>query len=175
MQGGFGDDYMEGGETQPNNSPQIIYGTSTGPIVADLQAGVVTGQGTDTFENVGSIYGSPYNDTLRGFDADSENGLEIYLYGQFGNDRITGTAGNSVLGNGGVFGQEGSDFINWRTGETVYGGPGPDRLFGRGHLFGEEGNDYLNSQDGSVTATVDGGPNLDTCLTDPGESVVNCE
>ena len=190
MAGGPGEDYMRGGEyLYPHLSPMIDYRSSTNGIVADLETGVVEGQGTDTFADVGTIFGSAYDDTMRGWEeGDLGNGHEIYLYGLGGNDRITGIAVDPFYGVGVASGGNGSDHIEWRGGEvdggsgpdrlyggSLSGGPGPDRLFGTGRLFGEEGNDYINSQDGSVTATVDGGSNLDTCLTDPGESVVNCE
>ena len=179
LAGGPDDDYMEGGAVNsPNDSPFVDYRSSPNGVVVDLGSGSATGQGSDTFKNVGSIFGSAHHDTLRGFDSGVDSVYVVTIYGLDGDDQITGTQGSSSSGFGGVLsGDGGSDFIDWVGVQRVDGGPGSDDLIGSGgaSIWGSGGDDHIDAQDGSSDEYVDGGANVDTCLIDPGETATNCE
>lgn len=72
-----------------------------------------------------------------------------------------------------MYGGDGSDDLS--------GGDGNDRLFGDGggvdRLSGGLGDDTLTTVDGSTDDAVIGGGHVgaDTCVTDPGDFVAQCE
>lgn len=89
------------------------------PITASLDSGAATGQGSDTFEAIEAIVGSPEADDLTG------NHLNNAFAGLDGDD--------TIRGRGGI--------------DRIFGGRGGDRLFGgatNDHLDGEEGIDFLH-------------------------------
>jgi Ca2+-binding RTX toxin-like protein len=87
------------------------------------------------------------------------------ITGTTGDDVLTGTPGRDVIcglaGNDTISGGDGDDIIR--------GGPGADIV------SGGAGNDLLNVRDRRPGDKVDGGPGIDRCRTDRGDSRVGCE
>jgi Ca2+-binding RTX toxin-like protein len=101
---GPGNDLVIGSATQGG---EVHYGDAKGPIYANLATGIVTGQGTDTLVNVGSVVGGSYDDTLIG---NNENNAFV---GREGDDTLIGRGGD--------------DFFSGEQGDDIYkGGPGFD-------------------------------------------------
>ena len=78
-------------------SDTVDYRNATGGITADLEAGRVTGLGTDQLENIENLTGSDYNDTISGNELDnilSGEGGDDILSGGNGDDTLLGGAGN---------------------------------------------------------------------------------
>ncbi|WP_018096538.1 M10 family metallopeptidase C-terminal domain-containing protein [Sinorhizobium meliloti] len=100
--GGAGADRLDGG----NGTDLANYSNATAGIVADLSSpGSNTGEAAgDTYVSIERLYGSAFNDALRG-----DNGANL----------LNGLAGNDVLN-----GRDGND--------TLIGGNGADRLIGGG-------------------------------------------
>ncbi|WP_324764828.1 M10 family metallopeptidase C-terminal domain-containing protein (plasmid) [Sinorhizobium meliloti] len=100
--GGAGADRLDGG----NGTDLANYSNATAGIVADLSSpGSNTGEAAgDTYVSIERLYGSAFNDSLRG-----DNGANL----------LNGLAGNDVLN-----GRDGND--------TLIGGNGADRLIGGG-------------------------------------------
>ncbi|OFW90336.1 MAG: hypothetical protein A3B66_02345 [Alphaproteobacteria bacterium RIFCSPHIGHO2_02_FULL_46_13] len=126
--GHAGNDLIDGGDGQDG----VSYYYSSSAITADLAAHTVMDgeNGMDTISNVEIIYGSAFNDLVKG----DENADTIY--GNAGSDVLIGKAGN----------------------DTIYGGDGDDTIdcgVGDDALFGNAGNDtyiYLSGAD-SITDT----------------------
>ena len=82
------------------------------------------------------IYGTYYNDTIRGY-----GGHDI-IYGDYGNDNLYGDSGDDDL-----YGEWGNDYLNGGTGwDYLSGGSGNDRLIGSYDsdlLVGGTGKDTL--------------------------------
>jgi Ca2+-binding RTX toxin-like protein len=122
MSGGTGNDYVD------NN-------TSFTSIQANLQTGVVTGDGNDQLTSKEIINGSRFDDTLTGRSATFN-----YLMGNEGNDVVNGGGGRvDLLGGGG-----GDDTLNSQDGDTQ------DRVDGNDHVTGD-------------TCTVDSGDIVGNC------------
>ncbi len=100
--GGAGADRLDGG----NGTDLANYSNATAGIVADLYSpGSNTGEAAgDTYVSMERLYGSAFNDTLRG-----DNRANL-LNGLAGNDVLNGRGGN----------------------DTLIGGEGADRLIGGG-------------------------------------------
>jgi serralysin len=100
--GGAGADRLDGG----NGTDLANYSNATAGVVADLfSPGSNTGEAAgDTYVSIERLYGSAFNDSLRG-----DNGANL----------LNGLAGNDVLN-----GRDGND--------TLIGGNGADRLIGGG-------------------------------------------
>jgi Ca2+-binding RTX toxin-like protein len=85
--GGLGNDQLDGGEGTDTAS----FAASATAVSVSLEAGTVTGEGSDTLASIENIVGSAFNDTLSG-------GLDSLVL----NSVLDGGAGNdSVLGGGG--------------------------------------------------------------------------
>ena len=116
--GGPGADRLDGG----NGLDLANYGSATTGVIADLLTpGVNTGDAAgDTYFSIERLYGSVFNDSLRGDDGDND------IYGIDGNDTLYGRGGNDKLyggdGNDNLYGGDGNDIL--------VGGEGADRLFG---------------------------------------------
>jgi Ca2+-binding RTX toxin-like protein len=76
----------------------VSFNTSSTDVVADLTAGVGSGDGTYTFSSIESIDGSGNDDRLIG------NGANNFISAGLGNDFIDGRAGHDV-----AVGGEGTD------------------------------------------------------------------
>jgi Ca2+-binding RTX toxin-like protein len=87
--GSSGNDYFNGGEDRD----AVHYGHS-GAVTVDLQTGVAYknhGQERDTLVSIEDVYGSAYNDTLKGDDNDNR------LSGEGGRDSLYGRGGQDTL------------------------------------------------------------------------------
>ena len=113
------------------------------------------------------------------------------LIGGPGDDSLAGSEGNDTLNAGAgtdcAYGSYGQDIVSGGGGEdTLLGGGNPDRLSGNGgndyveggiqsdRLFGNAGSDTLNSAGDNEIDSVDGGPEIDSCTTDPQDVVSRC-
>jgi Ca2+-binding RTX toxin-like protein len=100
VEGGDGSDSIDGGA----NLDATSYFSSFNPILGDLAAGEVDGQGKDTLLGVESIAGSDLDDDIRG-----DGGPLNVLFGEFGDDFLDGRGGFDL-----VFGGAGTDeCLNW--------------------------------------------------------------
>jgi Ca2+-binding RTX toxin-like protein len=92
----------------------------------------------------------------------------IVVHAGAGNDVVT-LSGISLPGL--IFGDAGNDSLTGGSGnDSLHGGAGNDVLtggFGSDALFGEDGNDVLNAADGTPDQTVDGGSGSNTIHRDP--------
>lgn len=93
--------------------------------------------------------------------------LRAALTGGPGNDRLEGGPGDDSLDgitdDDTLLGDEGNDLIE------DFAGSDSDKL------FGGPGNDKLNAKDFDGRDIVDGGPGIDSCIGDPGDTLINCE
>lgn len=133
--GGAGGDYLDGGA----GTDWAQYNQATAAVQADLgNSGNNSGEAAgDTYVSIENLYGSTYNDTLRGDAAGNA------LWGNAGNDRIFGLGGNDV-----IMGEAGHD--------SLVGGAGHDSL------DGGAGNDTLQGDGGNDT--LRGGAGIDTVV-----------
>jgi Ca2+-binding RTX toxin-like protein len=86
--GGLGDDALIGGA---GTADIASYQASLTPVTVDLGIGVATGEGNDTLAGFERVYGSNFDDVLRG------DALANYLRGMGGNDQLFGLAGIDFL------------------------------------------------------------------------------
>lgn len=130
LEGGVGADSIDGGD----GSDGAEYAGSNAGIQVDLSANTASGGHAegDVLSNIEHVYGSKYEDFLRGNMANNN------LQGRAGNDILEGLAGNDALDGG-----EGNDILSGGIGnDNISGGIGNDTL------YGEEGNDTLNGNEG---------------------------
>jgi hypothetical protein len=141
------------------------------------------------------LVGGPGNDVICGGPGDDVligGGGHDVLIGDEGNDQLLGGDGNDLLlggpGRDDLQGGNGNDNLqSGNGGGTLTGGDGSDAVFGgngsdsmtggngNDGLFGENGPDSLDTQDGVPgNDTADGGSGVDSCLTDPGDTVTRC-
>ena len=143
--------------------------------------------------------GDDFADGQGGFDRLCGNAGDDFLRGQEGEDRLAGGDGGDFLDAGDIIavffeeaspdssdnrllGGDGADSLFGAAGDDeLSGGGGVDQIFdggdfggGNNKLNGGRGDDFINSANGSVDV-VDGGPGEDECITDPQDSVENCE
>lgn len=70
LNGGPGNDFLNGGKTRNANgsyfsaADTVDYSTSAHGVDVNLDIGVARGEGRDTFTNIGSVVGSPFNDRV---------------------------------------------------------------------------------------------------------------
>jgi len=147
------------------SSQDIFHGLSDGDNVyeAQLDEIVAGGKGNDTLSvgNTGVVFGEQGNDTITGLDIASQ-AVGDHIFGGLGNDTIFGRGGGDFL-----FGDAGNDFIfGGDHGDNIYGGPGADTL------KGESGNDtfHIKGSEG-VGDSIDGGLDNDTIRVDGGGTV----
>ena len=115
LAGGSGGDLLNGGAGFDRAS---YFDASAGVLVDFANVGINSGDAAgDTFSGIEGIYGSAFNDSLRG------NGGANRLEGANGNDFLLGRGGNDTLfggnGNDTLAGSSGADLLN--------GGGGIDR------------------------------------------------
>lgn len=164
----------------------LTVGASTTPVTFDMTAGTSTGEGTDTFQGIEALQGSPTNDV---FSGDPEVGGEIALDGYGGNDLLdlrAAKSGQTVYTSDTAYGSSavvtfgisrviGSPFRDkisvYQTpavggsvrfsgmggNDVLVGGPRRDRLEGGG------GDDRLNGKGGIDSCS--GGPGTDALLS----------
>lgn len=110
---GDGDDVVDGGG---GLTDRVLYSYSSTAVTVDLNAGTVTGAGTDTLSGIEEALGSRYDDAFTG-DAGPNK-----LIGWDGNDTITGGDGDDSLS-----GSAGDDRLDGGNGtDTIDGGDGTD-------------------------------------------------
>ena len=114
--GGTGADFLSGGQ----GIDRAQYSTASTGLIADLQlTGVNTGEAAgDTYISIERLYGSSFNDSLRGDENDN------VLWGQNGNDRLIGRLGQDDLrganGNDWLVGGRGNDILRGGNGEDTF-------------------------------------------------------
>ena len=116
LYGGLGNDHLNGGA----GTDTANFSGSLAAIVASLEAGTATGEGSDTFSEVENLTGSNQLDELTGSAANNT------LNGGGGNDNIVGLGGADTLK-----GVGGNDTLDSQDGvegnDAVDGGSGTDR------------------------------------------------
>lgn len=155
----------------------------------DLLKGFARGQGRDTIIGSSIEYVSltNYDDTFV-----SPGHYMMYIIGGDGNDyvKLNYSAEWTMLGPGNDTVQFRVTAMGWPARTEVSDGPGDDVIIGTGlddrffltfgpgadTVYGMGGNDTeINITDGSPDDTADGGAGTDSCVSDPGDNVVNCE
>ena len=139
LHGGPGKDRLEGG----GEDDLASYEFAPGPVVINLEAKTVTGEGGDTLVSMRGAVGSAYDDVIRG-----DAGPNL-LIGFGGDDEIRGLGGDDRLD-------------GWTGDDTIYGGGGDDIIWGYDgidQLFGGVGADLLLGEKGQDA--IDGGPGAD--------------
>jgi Ca2+-binding RTX toxin-like protein len=115
LYGELGDDDLDGGL----GTDTANFSGSLAPISASLAEGTATGEGSDSFTNVESLFGSNQADTLSGSEANNT------LNGAGGADSIVGLGGSDALKGSG-----GGDTLDSRDGvegnDALDGGTGTD-------------------------------------------------
>jgi Ca2+-binding RTX toxin-like protein len=137
---GPGDDVIKGRPGAKFNILELKH-ARRGSVV-DLRSGTADGPGHDTLSGVNTVYGSKFNDVLRG------DGRSNVLFGRAGNDVIVGRGGVDA-----ALGGPGDDGLN--------GGPGGD------NLRGDAGSDVLLGRSGNDTL-IEVGPDANLVLAGPG-------
>ncbi|KPP89683.1 MAG: Hemolysin-type calcium-binding repeat (2 copies) [Rhodobacteraceae bacterium HLUCCA08] len=165
MYGGPGDDTFNGnGASVSEVSYQDVAG-GVNVYLAFNGTDVGSGQGRDSFFDIGTLIGSNHDDRLIA----DKNGTEtIRIYGQTGNDIIKGGEGDDLLyggfgndvirANGGddlVVASNGDDTVLGLSGDDdLYGGLGSDYLYGNADndiLYGAGDDDFLRGNRGNDT------------------------
>ncbi|MEP3892106.1 MAG: hypothetical protein ABJN69_16735 [Hellea sp.] len=115
--GGAGADVMDGGA----GFDSVDYRAATSRIVLNLGTGGTLGDAAgDSYIGVERAYGSSFNDTITGTDANE------FFYGEDGNDTINAGGGIDR-----VYGGEGNDIQRGQAGnDQLYGSAGADQLNG---------------------------------------------
>ena len=114
--GGAGGDLLDGGA----GTDRAQYIDATAGLTADLQvAANNTGDASgDTYVSIEDLYGSNFNDSLRG-DAGSNS-----IWGANGDDSVYGRGGQDSLfggsGNDSIYGQAGRDFLYGNAGSDTF-------------------------------------------------------
>jgi Ca2+-binding RTX toxin-like protein len=197
LSGGLGNDKMDGGVGtdklfESGDVNFTLLDNSLGGVGSDTFAGIevasLTGGAGDNiinaqfFSGAVSIYGGLGNDTISAGRGSS------FLYGDGGNDTLTGNLGNDTLyggdGSDSLYGMGGDDYLDAGSGnDELFGGDGLDELYGMGGddeidagtgddklyggagsdiLYGMEGNDFLYGGSGKdYLYGGDGDDNLD--------------
>jgi len=135
---GLGDDTIDGGEGSDTLDFSSIDNADGTGVNANLVAGTVTGDGTDTISKIENVTGTQGQDIIIG---DGEINI---LKGEGGKDTIEGGAGDDTIEGG-----DGDD--------TVEGGAGEDILKGDA---GKDTVSYENAGSG-VTVLLDSGEGID--------------
>lgn len=165
--GTSGDDVIDG-----TSGPDVIVGLGGDDIIRGLAGDdVICGNAGDD-----QLLGGQGNDQIAG-------GLDDdYLHGGIGDDLLNGNKGRDDLhGKEGADTLKGGDDIDHLYGDggddVLAGNNGDDRMFGGDGLDrfnGGPGADRLHANDGLAGERVDGGPDADTCTTDPGDVTISC-
>jgi Ca2+-binding RTX toxin-like protein len=146
----------------------ITFELSTGPVAVNLAAGSANGEGSDYLSGMEAVYGSVFNDTIRG-DAGSNA-----LAGGPGDDLIDGLEGTDLV----FYLFSTSGVTANLTAGIATDGEGNDTLTSMEDALGSDFDDsltgtttsnYLNGWEGEDT--IDGGGGDDICI---GEFVVAC-
>jgi Ca2+-binding RTX toxin-like protein len=175
---GAGDDTIDAGDGSDvihgeAGSDTVSFATSAGPVTADLGGGGATEPtGTDSFDSIENLIGSPGADTLTGDGQDNVidggDGADT-IYGKGGKDVIEGGSGDDHLEGGG-----GNDTIDGGAdSDEINGGKGRDKitdLSGAAVIFGGSGKDKITGSD--LGDTIDAGKGDDTVWAGAGNDTV---
>lgn len=177
--GWFGADVMDGGDGSDLymvDATDLLSDTgSTGYDRAQIYEATGVALDLTQWSGIERVNGFSGNDTLDG----SQTSMEIFLFGENGNDVLTGGSGNDTLNGGGgddlLSGGLGQDWMVGSTGnDTLYGGGGNDIMngsAGNNLLFGDDGNDRITG--GSGNDTLFGGAGNDTLIGWSGADVMD--
>jgi uncharacterized repeat protein (TIGR01451 family) len=169
---GDGDDDITGG----GGVDTLDYSSSSAAMVIDPALGTATGQGSDEFTSVEAFIGSAFDDTL------FWDGSTSFFSGGPGRDTVSAEAsstGQSILLD--ELDPEPDDL------ECAIGGPDDDELVGNDlnnsiwagsgvdNVFGQAGDDVLSTRDDEGGDSIDGGPGINICMIDPGDTGSNCQ
>ncbi|MEP3889375.1 MAG: hypothetical protein ABJN69_02840 [Hellea sp.] len=115
--GGLGADLLDGGE----GFDTVDYSTATTGVALSFLMGGTAGEANgDSFVSIERIYGSNFNDTVTGSDANE------FFYGEDGNDTINAGGGIDR-----IYGGDGDDIQRGQEGnDQLYGSAGADQLNG---------------------------------------------
>jgi Ca2+-binding RTX toxin-like protein len=176
---GIGNDGESGEGDQVATSVEMIVGGFAGDTIV-ASRDVYGGPGNDSLTGgpeTQSLWGGAGNDRIR-----SGAGQDVDLYGEWGDDRLIGSAFRDDL-----YGGRGNDALAGRGNrDLLFGGPGDDLIrggggsdvlsadAGRDRLFGERGNDRLFAQDRSRDR-VDGGAGRDRARVNNRDTVWRVE
>ncbi len=115
--------------------------------------------------------------TITGGTATVANTILIQFFGRAGNDQLSLDESNGALPKANLFGEAGNDTLTGGSGADVLnGGPGDDLLFGRGgadNLLGGEDNDTVTGGDGDDIAQL--GLGNDRFIWNPGDDTDSVE
>lgn len=144
--GDAGNDRMDGG----NGADIALYNAATSAVNVDLTIGYAQdtgGAGMDTLLNIENLFGSNYDDVLRGTAAGN------VMYGGAGNDQLAGREGDDTL-----FGGDGNDIVGGDTGnDRMDGGAGTDLALynaSTGAVTVDLGIGYAQNTGGAGTDTL---------------------
>jgi Ca2+-binding RTX toxin-like protein len=107
LYGGGGDDSIIGGEW----FDEVHYFQSPRAVQVDLTTGSAEGHGSDELESIEGVYGSLFDDTLRG---DASLSFPNVLFGNSGDDFIDGLLGGDI-----IFGWDGIDDLRGGEGQDI--------------------------------------------------------
>jgi Ca2+-binding RTX toxin-like protein len=158
--------------------------------------------GSDTLVNVEGLRGSRFNDTLTGDsnplnfiwggagdDAISSEAISSEMYGNGGNDTLTGSGSDLLRGGPGDDYLEGGDLNNNDLygdagNDTLVGGSADDYIYGATYyptvnpgsdtVYAKGGADHIEVYDGVGDDYVDAGAGVDFCGSDVGDVILNC-
>jgi Ca2+-binding RTX toxin-like protein len=154
--GGPGGDGLSGGA---GIGDMAGYFGAPGPVTTNLAAGTATGDGSDTLTGVEDVDGSRFDDVITG------NAASNFLFGEAGNDTLSGGDGDFD----GVIGGEGDDSLDGGSGEdfaSFYSSPvGVAVNLTPGTAIGEGTDTLANIED------VEGSKHDDSLTGDPGQNV----
>src|SRR6266446_5641663 len=126
------------------------------------------GQATVANTSTIQVFGQGGNDTIA---LDESNGAlpAAQLFGEKGNDTLTGGSGNDQLfggtGNDTLLGKGGNDLLFGGSGDdTLTGGDGDDQM------FGQAGNDRMIWNPGDGSDLMEGGDGIDTAEVNGGNA-----
>jgi Ca2+-binding RTX toxin-like protein len=186
--GEAGNDRLDGGEGIFDRASFFFSAT---PVIADLNTGIASGEGSDTLAGIEDLEGSLHGDTLTG------NAIDNFFFPLGGDDLVTGGDGLDLVSffgapvpvnanlAAGVATGDGTDTLvtmedlvgtEHLAGDDLTGDANQNFLFGlegNDRMYGMEGDDFLDG--GSESDTLDGGPHVvgDQCVN--GEVLLECE
>ncbi len=148
LNGGAGADIIDGGA----GIDRAQYHLADAAVLVDLQYQSANGgeAAGDQFHLVENLFGSNYNDSLRG------DGGDNFVWGHRGDDEVYVRGGDDTVlggdGNDNLSGQDGADALHGEEGnDTLFGDAGDDRLYGGvgdDILLGGLGADIIDGGDG---------------------------
>ncbi|ODV37652.1 beta strand repeat-containing protein [Microcystis aeruginosa] len=146
INGGSGFDYYFASYSDRSSGLTMTYDPTTGNGTITIGSEVDTLISIESFNAgralSGGFEGTDFNDFIVG-TSDNENDFFYGLFGNDGDDTVSGGAGNDK-----VFGGEGNDVVNGDTGnDELYGQNNNDTLQGTNNGIGEQ--DYLEGGTGS--------------------------